>query len=77
MKHAKTGLAVLLIALLVGNPMLAQNKKTKKSAAKTTTEAKPEKPQEALITVTTLHRNLSKKDGSADEWLALEKYFTK
>ena len=79
MKNVKTGLAVLFSALLMGNLSLAQeNKKAKKSDAKTKTEVKSEKPQEALVTVTTMHRNLSKTNGSRDEWLALEKeYFDK
>jgi hypothetical protein len=79
MKHAKTTLVVLLTALLMGNVTLAQNnKKAKKAETKAPTETAAAKPQETLITVTKMHRNLDKKDGSQSEWLALEKeYFDK
>ena len=76
MKTARIGLALLFIALLMGGPTLAQkNKKTAKTDVKENTETKPVKPTEALITVTTMHRNLNKTDGSRAEWLALEKEF--
>jgi hypothetical protein len=77
MNNARTFLAALILAVPMGNPMLAQNKKDK-ADAKTKTEARPTAPQELLITVTTMHRNLDKNAGSRAEWLALEKeYFDK
>lgn len=78
MNNARRLLAVLILALLAASPLLAQNKKAKTSDAKAKTDTKAEAPLNALVTVTTLHRNLKKKDGSNKEWLALEReYFDK
>jgi signal peptidase I len=78
MNIAKTFLATLVVALLIGNITFAQDKKpAKKPETKTmATASTAEKPM--IITVTTLHRSMDGKAGTRDEWKALEKeYFDK
>jgi hypothetical protein len=73
--------AVLFGALLMGSAANAQNKTKDKDKAKTnektaaTTAAPADANQELLITVTTMHRNMDNKTGTAAEWKALEKEY--
>ena len=78
MKH--TLLTAVFGLLLFGTHALAQDKKAA-AKSKTETAKTPEKPageKQRIITVTTLHRNMTAQGLTMDGWKAVEKeYFDK
>jgi hypothetical protein len=71
-------LAAIFALLLMGNATIAQDKKAPAKAKATDKAKTPEKPAEEkhyIITVTTLHWNMDRKDFSMDAWKAGEKEY--